>query len=368
VQKKLVRGLAAAAVLATAGAALVAALPGSAGAQGSTAWISYNCAGGSADGTTISTDLGELAQGGTLYLSGTCGSSTALISVSVPEGVTLLGSSDPADNGGSQVDGSVSSAGTGPMTIRGIQVNCENASNSTGFTISAYRAKIEDDSTRECVNGLEFTNPSDGTGNEVNSQIIDNMFTVNSLTGSPAGQYPLYINDGGNGITDGLLEGNWLSGGSDGIHSTDLAGWAIIGNHIYGHSGYGIYGTRGYGTRIIGNYIEQWANGDAGIQITQQPGYQGSVIADNQVNENDAGTAGGAGAGIIAFGNGCSSTDQCYVAIDGNMIVNTAPTNTSNYGIEGSGAGLVYTSAGDNVQGANTAVETLNSATKGTAV
>jgi hypothetical protein len=359
---RFLKGLAAGAILATAGV-LLAVLPGSAGAQGSTSWTSYPCTGMASDGTTIASDLTALAQGGTLYLTGTCGSATTTISVSVPQGVTLAGSNVPGDNGGSQIDGSVSSASSGPITIRGIAVNCEGESSSAGFTISAFRAKIEDNSTRNCAYGLEYTNPSGGNGNEVNSQIIGNMFSVNAGSG-----YPLWINDSGNGITDGLLEGNWLDGGSDAINSSNLAGWTIIGNHLYAHTGYGIKGTRAYGTRIIGNYIEQWANGDAGIQITQQPGSQGSVIADNQVDENDQGTAGGAGAGIAVFANGCSSTNQCYAAVDGNMIVNTAPSDTSNYGIEGSGAGLVYTSAGNNVQGANAATKTLNGATKGTAV
>ena len=347
--------------LASGGLALALA-GGSAGAQGTNAFTSYACAGGAADGTTISTDLSGLQEGGTLLLSGTCGSSTHTISVSLPAGVTLEGSEDPDTNDGTQIDGNITDSGSGEGdTIMGLTVNCEGTG--AGLDLDGWREKVQYVTTTDCVDGLELVS---STGGNVNDSFTNDFFQVNS----GATDYPVYVNDSGNNITDATLADSYLSGGEDGIYSNNGAGWTIDGNHIYGNAAYGMYITRNWGTRIVNNYIESWGNGDAGIQVSVQPGAVGTVIADNAVFENDAGTTGsggGAGAGIAVFSNSCATT-ACYATVSGNMIVNTDSASTSNYGIEGSGSGLTYVTGANQVQGANATTKTLNSATKGTAV
>lgn len=319
----------------------------SAEASGAQTSLSYACMGGTGDAGTISSDLAQLQQGGALRLSGTCD----VGSLAVPADITLEGTEGSDPNVGTQLNGNLTESDGESSTIRDLQVNCNGRGN--GITLDGWQDTVTHVTVSNCVNGIELDNPTNGTGNHVNDRITDNF--IQGTTG-----YGFYVNDNGNGVTDGHFTGNYVAGGTSSIYMTDAAGWYVQNNHTYSQSGVAIYTNRMWGTKIEGNYIENWSG--SGISGTVQSGAVGSVIDGNNVFQDDGGTVGsggGTGQGIHLVANGTN----CYVTVMGNTIVNTS-TAAGNYGILGSGTGLTFTSSGNNVQGAGTASAATNGAVK----
>jgi Periplasmic copper-binding protein (NosD) len=340
--------LAAAAVCAMAAALfLLGVLQPDAKAQGGQAFISYACADSSADATSIGTDLSSLQEGGTLLLSGTCDAGA----ITVPSDITLEGTEGSDSNVGTQVDGNLTETSSESTTIRDLQVNCGGSG--AGIQLDGWQDTVTGVTVTDCVDGIELYSAG-GSGNHVNDRITNNFIQGTS-------QYGFYVDDGGNGITDGFFTGNYVADGTTAIYMTNAAGWYIEDNHIYGESGSAIYADRMWGTKIDGNYIENWTG--YGIEGSVQSGAVASVVADNNVFESDGGSVGSggsAGSGIFLSANGSS---DCFAAVTGNTVISTSDASGS-YGIEGYGAGLTFSSSGNLVEGAATASGATDGATK----
>jgi hypothetical protein len=350
------------ALIAVSGLGIGLLAAASADASGSQAFISYACqdsTGATGDAATIASDLGSLQQGGTLLLSGVCDATTVSggTAIAVPAGITLEGTGALSAADGTVIDGTITETASedmGPVVIRGLQVNCGGSG--TGVTSNGWDVTIEYVQTTDCVNGIELANPSDATGNHVNDQINHNFLELTGTTG-----YGFYVDDvgadGGNGVTDGHFDDNYISGGSNSIEMLNAAGWFIDDNHPYGESGIAIVADRMFGTQISGNYLPNWTG--YGIEGTVQSAAVASVVADNNVLQDPEGTVGGttdpAGTAISLTAN---ASTNCYVAVTGNAIISTNGS-TSSYGIYGSGAGLTFSSSGNLVEGVPTANESV---------
>ena len=338
VRGKIFNGVAGLSAVVLTGALIV---PGAL-ASGTSSFTSYNCKGSSADGSTISTDLSSLAQGGTLSLSGDCGSPSSLLTISVPADVTLEGTEGSDNNFGTEIFGHLTETSSESTTIKSLQVDCNNG-NFSGITLDGWQLTVENVTVDNCKNGIELDNPSNGNGNAVNDRIDDNFISLGS-TG-----YGFYVNDNGNGVTDGHFEGNYVAGGAVSINMTNSAGWYINNNHTYAQTGAAINAYRMWGTHIEGNYIENWTG--HGITGSIQAGSVGSVVSGNEVFEDDGGVVGSGdsvGTGILLTAPGSGTG---YAVVTGNVVINTNKAAGS-YGINGSGTGLVFVSAGNSVQGA----------------
>jgi hypothetical protein len=350
------------ALIAVAGLGVGLLVAAAANASGSQAFISYACqdsTGTNGDAANISADLGSLQQGGTLLLSGVCNATSVSggSAIAVPAGVTLEGTGGLGATDGTVIAGTITeTAGQnmGPVVIRGLQVDCGGSG--TGVTSNGWDVTIEYVQTTDCVNGIQLDNPSDGTGNHVNDQINHNLLELTGTTG-----YGFYVDDvgadGGNGVTDGHFDDNYISGGLNSIEMLNAAGWFIDDNHPYGESGIAIVADRMFGTQISGNYLPNWTG--YGIEGTVQSAAVASVVADNNVLQDPEGTVGGTtdpvGTGISLTAN---ASTNCYVAVTGNTVISTNGTSSS-YGIYGSGAGLTFASSGNLVEGVPTANESF---------
>jgi hypothetical protein len=136
-------------------------------------------------------------------------------------------------------------------------------------------------------------------GNHVNDRIIDN-FLQNNIN------YGFYVNDGGNGITGGHFENNYIQGGTVAIYMTNAAGWYIDNNHSCGQYGNAFDLQHLWGTLVSGNYIEEYT----GYGISGTVG-SGAVIGTS----NASGSV-----GLDYDGNGKTFT----VASTGNLVAGVA--------------------------------------------
>lgn len=318
-------------------------------AAGGQAFISYACTGGASDAGTVTSDLSSLGQGGTLLLAGTCD----VGSLTVPADVTLEGTESSDSGVGTQLNGNLTETSGESTTIQDLQVNCGGSG--TGIELEGWQDTVTHVTVDECYYGIELYSSS-GTGNHVNDRITDDF-----IEHTDSGGYGFYVDDAGNGVTDGYFTGNYVQGGATSIYMTNAAGWYIEDNHTYDQSGVAIYANDMWGTKIAGNYIESWSG--YGIEGTVQSGAVGSVVADNNVFQNDLGTVGSGGSPGVGIYLTPNASSDCFAAVTGNNVISTS-TDSGSYGIEGSGAGLTFTSSGNNVQGAGTASAATNGAVK----
>jgi hypothetical protein len=203
----------------------------------------------------------------------------------------------------------------------------------------------------DCVDGIELS--IGNNSGHVNDRITNNFIQESS-------QYGFYVDDPDNEITDGFFTGNFVANGTTAINMTNAAGWYIEDNHIYNESGVAIDVNRMWGTQIEGNYIEGWTG--YGIEGTVQTGAVASVVADNNVFEDDGGSVGSGGSVGVGIFLSPGESGDCYVAVTGNTVINTNDASGS-YGIEGYGSGLTFSSSGNLVEGAAIASGAADGAT-----
>jgi hypothetical protein len=176
-----------------------------------------------------------------------------------------------------------------PVTLRGLSLDGnreENAGSTTdGIVVRSWQAGLEDLRIRDFSgSGIRITNIGEGgeptSGTQVNGRIANNFIDDSGVSG-------VYVEDGGNAVTDWQLLDNWIAGSEgNAIHLENAAGWMVSRNHLYGVGGDGIRANRAHGTTISDNYIEGFGEGAAGdwhgISVSAQ-GSAGSTIVGNRV-------------------------------------------------------------------------------------
>jgi hypothetical protein len=349
-------------------AALGAALGPWAASTASAKTITATCAGNSTDAATLNAAISGSSAGDQIMISGSC-------LLTAP--VTLIG--DRSYEGGSRT-GTVLQQAAGanlpyllasdtyvgndsytgdPFTIHQLTIDCNGSHNTAatnGLVLHSWQTTAEDLQIENCggsgiVVASATPNGTTLTKTQVNGVIQDNYITGSGTSG-------VYVQDGGNVVTDWHLDDNYIAGsGQDAIHLQNAAGWYIDGNHLYGNGGDAIYANRIFATSIQNNYIEDFGgNGGSttwyGISATAQGG-PSSTISGNRVFMFPAEKSGTSYRYIavtqVNYGTGA-------VTLTGNSIVGAGSSaDTGFYFNAGSGVTLNVTSAGNAVASVGTA-------------
>jgi hypothetical protein len=290
-------------------------------AQGTSAFVSYDCDSQGSSG--LQTAESSVAAGGTLLIAGTCDETSTPLMVTA--NTTVEG-----NNSGTIIDGSIEYPSTSPddpITIRDLEVNCATTSDANDACIdiqNGFRVSITGVVTMNGDYGIELSAPtcSKGSGCNVNDFLSDNFISDPTI-------YGFYVNDPADTITDGMFVHSWIDGGpagsdTDDVYLTNAAGWFVTDDHLYGPGvSTAIYAYRLFGSSISDNDIEY-----GGVSAILQKDSEPVVISNNRIKN-----------GTITE---TTIGSTCYVTMVGN--VTDVPISTTSTCTNATAANLSITS------------------------
>lgn len=332
-----------------------------------------NCAGTTADATTINNAIAASNVGDDIRIHGngrTCliNATIVLLPDRTYEGDSRTGTVIQQTNGAnlramlaSQSWNSSATDADNPIRVAHLRLNGNKAANTgtAALVIRSWLTIVEDLYIENApADGIVLTNlgKNNNTMARASGGMVGGRISQCFITDS--GGNGIRVVDTQNNVTDWDLIGNAVAAsGQSAIYLDNAAGWRITGNHVYGDPQYGIFADRSGGTTIDQNYVEDFgssggaANTWYGIACTIQ-GDGATVISGNKIFQFNGEPASGSFVyvGIIQVNYGTG-----VVSVVNNIINGASGVRDTALSYQlGGGTALKILSANNNVHAAGT--------------